>query len=111
LGKLSLVAHHEQKAAAFEYGIPVEWRRRADDTLGNFGNLGLRNPVTSARADSVRSAFLFAYRIVGGFHQEDEPFIDQPVHDMYHLGVLAFDLVFRKQSRPVGSSRRKWRLH
>ncbi len=111
----------------FYYSVPIRPREivftsdeevrtlRADDTFGYFGNLGLRIPVTSSRPDSVRSAFMFAYRVVAGFHQENEPFTDQPVHSVYHLGVFAFDLVFRKREAPSGTAgsvrARKWGLH
>jgi hypothetical protein len=81
---------------------------RPDQTIGGYGNLGLRIPITPPRArdDSPRTAMMFAYRLVFAVHDEE----DGRQTDFYNLGVVGFDLVLRKNRSPGGSGRR-WELY
>lgn len=85
-----------------------------DQTLGVYGNFGLRIPVSGARPDSPRTAISFAYRFVLASHEEylGSAAYQERYSDVYHLGVLGFDLVMRKHRPEPGSGERaRWKMH
>jgi hypothetical protein len=77
---------------------------RPTNTFGYYGNFGIRIPFTHQDPQSPRSAVILAYRLVGAAY--DEPPFGR-VHELYHLGVLAFDFVLRRDPSSGG----RWRLH
>ncbi len=85
-----------------------------DRTLGAYGNFGIRIPITGGSRDSPRSAIMFAYRLVFASHHE---YIGSSVYqerwqDFYHLGVLSFDLVMRKdRAKSRRDKGRVWKMH
>lgn len=83
-----------------------------DKTLGAYGNFGLRIPLTRSSSDSPRTALMIAYRFVLASHHEyiGSSAYQENWHDVYHLGVFAFDIVLRKHSRGPGQKGR-WEVH
>jgi hypothetical protein len=85
-----------------------------DRTLGAYGNVGLRIPVTNAPPNSPRSAVMLAYRFVFASHHEysGSTVYQERWQDFYHLDVLGFDLVMRKhRTRPGSDEGRVWKMH
>lgn len=93
-----------QNDITFSNGDSVEVLR-ADQTVGFYGNLGLRIPFTQVPNDGPRSALTIAYRLVGAVH--DEAYGRGP--DIYNLFVLSLDFVFRKDRSPSNTGRR-WKM-
>ena len=77
------------------------------NTIGGYTNLGFRIPVTGSKNDGPRSAIIFAYRLILATFDDEYGRITQ----LYHLGVLSFDIVARKRQRPAGSSGRRYEIH
>ncbi|MGB5349293.1 MAG: hypothetical protein WBN10_06805 [Polyangiales bacterium] len=78
-----------------------------DKTVGGYGNLGLRIPLTDSENDGPRTALTFAYRMIFASHEEEFG----RYADFYHLGVVSLDFVIRKRERSPESSGRRWELH
>jgi hypothetical protein len=103
-------------AAGFYYSWPVRAKAivftdgdgdvavlRPTNTLGYYGNFGIRVPFSHSDPESPRSALIIAYRFVGAAYEE-QPF--GRVHEIYHLGVFALDFVLRRDRSAGG----RWRI-
>lgn len=85
-----------------------------DTTLGAYGNFGIRIPITGGSRESPRSAISFAYRFVFASHHEyvGSNLYQERWQDFYHLGVISFDLVMRKdRNKSRRDKGRVWKMH